>query len=179
MAHNAYAQYIIKSRLVIRTIVNSANKRLQLKTVLKTSIKKWRQEHPIATTTRRDELKEQMDAWDLRAEEEILSTDDAIQFHAAKTEYFKAEKQLSMSLQQKARLRWAVDGDENTKFFHGIVKDRYKKHSIQGLNINGMWIKDPPKIKEEVWQFFKDHFTEKMQDRPSFTSPNFKRLDDL
>lgn len=127
--------------------------------LLKIGIKKWRHENPIATTARRDELKEEMNAWDLRAEKETLSPDEANQLRAARNEYYKAEKEISSSLKQKARLRWAIDGDENTKFFHGLVKGRYKKNYIKGLNINGIWIEDPLTLKKEIRLFFKDHFT--------------------
>nr|GEU93402.1 retrovirus-related Pol polyprotein from transposon TNT 1-94 [Tanacetum cinerariifolium] len=35
-------------------------------------------------------------------------------------------------LKQKRRLKWAVEGDENTRFFHSIIKNRYDSFSIKG-----------------------------------------------
>ncbi|GJT69786.1 hypothetical protein Tco_1029072 [Tanacetum coccineum] len=41
------------------------------------------------------------------------------------------EKLVSMNLIQKARIRWDVEGDENSKFFHGIINSKRKSQSIQ------------------------------------------------
>ncbi|GKD42482.1 hypothetical protein Tco_1267127, partial [Tanacetum coccineum] len=41
------------------------------------------------------------------------------------------EKLVSMDLIQKARIRWDVEGDENSKFFHGIINLKRKSQSIQ------------------------------------------------
>nr|GEW50666.1 RNA-directed DNA polymerase, eukaryota, reverse transcriptase zinc-binding domain protein [Tanacetum cinerariifolium] len=38
----------------------------------------------------------------------------------------------SMDLHQKARLKWNVEGDENSKIFHGIIKQR-RCQAIQGV----------------------------------------------
>ncbi|GJU63064.1 hypothetical protein Tco_1244899 [Tanacetum coccineum] len=39
------------------------------------------------------------------------------------------EKLVSMDLIQKARIRWDVEGDENSKFFHGIINSKRKSQS--------------------------------------------------
>lgn len=71
-----------------------------------------------------------------------------------------------------------MDGDENSKFFHWVVKGRLKQNSLKGLNINGVWLEDPNTLKEKVWQFFKDPFTEKVKDRLAFVSTKFRKLDE-
>lgn len=47
------------------------------------------------------------------------------------------------NLKQKARLRWDIDGDENSKFFHGIVNNNKRKNRINGLNLDGDWVSEP------------------------------------
>ncbi|GJU55835.1 hypothetical protein Tco_1229549 [Tanacetum coccineum] len=41
------------------------------------------------------------------------------------------EKLESMDMVQKARVKWEVEGDENSKFFHGILHSRRKSQMIQ------------------------------------------------
>nr|KAJ0186612.1 hypothetical protein LSAT_V11C900494860 [Lactuca sativa] len=42
-------------------------------------------------------------------------------------------------LAQKANVKWSVEGDENSRFFHGMLK---KKHHIFicGVSVNGDWV---------------------------------------
>lgn len=57
-------------------------------------------------------------------EQKQLLEDKTTQFKAARANYFKAEKQLSLCLKQKERVKWAAEGDENSRFFQGVFKGR-------------------------------------------------------
>nr|GEZ39765.1 RNA-directed DNA polymerase, eukaryota [Tanacetum cinerariifolium] len=71
---------------------------------------------------------------------------------------------------QKAKIKWVVEGDENTKFFHGMLNKKCNQRIIRGIMANGTWIDDPVKrddlermvIKEEVkkavWDCGSDKF---------------------
>lgn len=37
------------------------------------------------------------------------------------------QKNITKDLKQKAHVKWAIEGDENNKIFHGIVQGRKKK----------------------------------------------------
>nr|GEY02865.1 RNA-directed DNA polymerase, eukaryota [Tanacetum cinerariifolium] len=64
---------------------------------------------------------------------------------------------------QKAKIKWVVEGDENTKFFHGMLNKKRNQRSIRGIMVNGTWIDDPVKrddlkcmvtkeeVKKAVW----------------------------
>lgn len=72
--------------------------------------------------------------------------------------------------------RGAAAGNENTKFFHGMLRGRLKRNAIKGLNVNGPWVEDPPTLKHHIADFFKKLFQEQDLHRPSFTSNRFKLL---
>nr|GEV88907.1 RNA-directed DNA polymerase, eukaryota [Tanacetum cinerariifolium] len=65
----------------------------------------------------------------------------------------------SMDLFQKARVRWDVEGDENTKFFHGIINSKRNKQMIKGILQEGTWVTDPLDIKAAFLNFYKDKFS--------------------
>nr|GFA00972.1 RNA-directed DNA polymerase, eukaryota [Tanacetum cinerariifolium] len=44
-------------------------------------------------------------------------------------------------LAQKAKVKWAIEGDENSKFFHGIINKKGKKLAIRGDSVNGSFSK--------------------------------------
>ncbi|GJS63622.1 RNA-directed DNA polymerase, eukaryota [Tanacetum coccineum] len=61
---------------------------------------------------------------------------------------------------QKAKIQWAVEGDENSKFFHGIVNRKRVHLSVKGVMVDGEWVDEPNRVKEE----FRSHFANRFQD---------------
>ncbi|XP_071727978.1 uncharacterized protein [Rutidosis leptorrhynchoides] len=79
-------------------------------------------------------------------------------------------------LKQKYRIRWAIDGDENTKFIHAIIRNNYNKCNIRGLTINGCWNENPLDIKEEAVRHFSSLFEEKNGFRPSLSDLSYPSI---
>ncbi|GKC58290.1 RNA-directed DNA polymerase, eukaryota [Tanacetum coccineum] len=61
-------------------------------------------------------------------------------------------------LSQKA-MRWSIEGDENSKYFHGILNNKRSKLSIRGIFADGDWITDPNKVKNEFLHHFSKQFS--------------------
>ncbi|GKA16184.1 hypothetical protein Tco_0695931 [Tanacetum coccineum] len=59
---------------------------------------------------------------------------------------------------QKSKIKWATDGDENSKFFHGMLKRRRSQLAITGILKNGDWIDDPTSVKAEFYDHFRNRF---------------------
>lgn len=91
-----------------------------------------------------------------------------------KKKILELEHRRNMDLRQKAKIRWAIDGDEDSRFFHGIINSNLSKNRINGLLIGGNWSTNPMAIKNEIFFFFKEKFAEKMRSRPSL-SCNFNK----
>ncbi|PWA42508.1 RNA-directed DNA polymerase, eukaryota, Nucleotide-binding alpha-beta plait domain protein [Artemisia annua] len=68
------------------------------------------------------------------------------------------EKLESLDLIQKVRVKWEVQGDENSMIFHGMINSRRKTQMIQGIMHEGVWITDPTLIKLIFPNFYKDKF---------------------
>ncbi|GKD38645.1 hypothetical protein Tco_1258852 [Tanacetum coccineum] len=79
------------------------------------------------------------------------------------------------ALKQKSRLEWAVEGDENTRFFHYILKHKYANFNIKGIHVDGIWCESPV-IKEAHVRHFSSRFQEDNRSRPTFSSSLFRRL---
>ncbi|GKF41753.1 hypothetical protein Tco_0125095, partial [Tanacetum coccineum] len=63
-----------------------------------------------------------------------------------------------MDTVQKARIKWDMEGDENTKFFHGLVKKKRRSQSVQGILHQGNWISKPHQVKQVFLNFYKEKF---------------------
>ncbi|GKG12999.1 hypothetical protein Tco_0349959, partial [Tanacetum coccineum] len=59
---------------------------------------------------------------------------------------------------QKAKVRWAIEGDENSKYFHGIINKKRSQLAIRGVLIDGDWIDEPCKVKNEFLMHFANRF---------------------
>ncbi|GJY62634.1 RNA-directed DNA polymerase, eukaryota [Tanacetum coccineum] len=65
---------------------------------------------------------------------------------------------------QKSKIKWALEGDENSKFFHGVVNKRRSQLAIRGIFVDGVWCTDPNLIKNT----FFNHFATRFQEPPNF-----------
>lgn len=79
------------------------------------------------------------------------------------------ERMASLDLRQKARIKSVVDGDENSRFFHGYVNNRVRRNHIHGFMVDGNWISKPGEMKAEAVNFFSTKFHEKWKIRPVFS----------
>ncbi|KAJ0535737.1 putative RNA-directed DNA polymerase [Helianthus annuus] len=84
-----------------------------------------------------------------------------------------------MDAQQKARVRWAIEGDENSGFFHGIINANTVNNRINGIMVDGVWVTNPTLIKDKAYAFFADKFREPLAVRPTFCCPNMAKISEL
>lgn len=61
-------------------------------------------------------------------------------------------------LAQKTKLKWATEGDENTKYFYEILKKKRRNMAVKGVMCEGCWIDDPVEVKAEFYKHFKNRF---------------------
>ncbi|GJS00445.1 RNA-directed DNA polymerase, eukaryota [Tanacetum coccineum] len=69
-------------------------------------------------------------------------------------------KKDSIDLAQKAKVKWAIVGDENSKFFHGIVNKKRRYLAIKGILKDGEWINNPTRVKAEFSHHFSNRFSQ-------------------
>nr|GEX53544.1 RNA-directed DNA polymerase, eukaryota [Tanacetum cinerariifolium] len=80
----------------------------------------------------------------------------------------------SIDLAQKAKIKWAIEGDENSKFFHGIVNKKRRYLAIKDILVNGEWIENPNRIRSEFYSYYSNLFSAPAWDRSLF-DVNFPR----
>lgn len=68
------------------------------------------------------------------------------------------EKNKYQDLKQKSRIKWALDGDENTKFFHGILNANTSNNRLHGLILDEEWVSNPVLLKKWCSSFLKGDF---------------------
>nr|GEW93517.1 RNA-directed DNA polymerase, eukaryota [Tanacetum cinerariifolium] len=67
----------------------------------------------------------------------------------------------AMDLAQKAKIKWSIEDDENSSFFHGMLNKKRNQSNIRGIMVDDVWKEQPNDVKHE----FLNHFQERF-DRP-------------
>ncbi|GJW90119.1 RNA-directed DNA polymerase, eukaryota, partial [Tanacetum coccineum] len=82
---------------------------------------------------------------------------------------------------QKAKIQWAIEGDENSIFFHGVINRKRANLAIKGVMVDGEWVDDPCRVKEEFRLHFANRFRAPAANRCklNYTFPNRLSSDQL
>ncbi|GJW01024.1 RNA-directed DNA polymerase, eukaryota [Tanacetum coccineum] len=78
----------------------------------------------------------------------------------------EVDKLCAMEASQKAKIKWAIEGDEKSKYYHGILNKKRNQLSIRGVLVEGDWVENPNMVKNEFLNHFKNRF-----DRPKSVRP--------
>ena len=65
----------------------------------------------------------------------------------------------AMEAAQKYNVRWSIEGDENAKYFHGILNRKRSQLSIRGVFEDGEWVTDPVNVKHALFSHFANRLT--------------------
>ncbi|GKF69772.1 hypothetical protein Tco_0202829, partial [Tanacetum coccineum] len=72
-------------------------------------------------------LKLKVELLDLKADSGGLTTVEVEDQISLIKQLDYADHIISLDLLQKAKIKWAIEGDENSKFFHGIVNNKFAR----------------------------------------------------
>ncbi|PWA90363.1 cytochrome P450 [Artemisia annua] len=107
---------------------------------LKQCIKNWRHASKQQDNTLIQIIQAKFDELDIKIDSSTTSDEDRnYRLHLMK-DRDDLELYSTMDIAQKARIRWDVEGDENTKFFNGIIKAKRRNQMVQGVLVNGEWL---------------------------------------
>ncbi|KAJ0511640.1 putative Endonuclease/exonuclease/phosphatase superfamily [Helianthus annuus] len=136
--------------------------------VLKRVIMDWVSKTRVKEMEELNTVKKEIEHLEEVLEVRDLGEDEHWIWEEAKKRRAELERLNNMDLRQKARGRWAKLGDENSRFFHGIINKRKVANYIPGLTVNGKWTTRPNLVKKEVLGFFRGKFMESMPCRPTY-----------
>ncbi|GJV14368.1 RNA-directed DNA polymerase, eukaryota [Tanacetum coccineum] len=75
------------------------------------------------------------------------------------------DKLKAIELSQKAKIKWAIEGDENSKYYHGILNKKRSQLAIRGILVEGIWVENPDAVKSEFLSHFKNRFDQPKSSR--------------
>ncbi|GJW01256.1 putative RNA-directed DNA polymerase, eukaryota, reverse transcriptase zinc-binding domain protein [Tanacetum coccineum] len=126
--------------------------------ILKAKIRHWNNNNKTMDRNRKAVALEEITSIEKKIDEGSASPSDTENRLDLLHELEKIDKLASMDLIQKARVKWDIEGDENLKFFHGLINQKRRNQIINGIMVEGTWTTDPSLIKDAFFQFYKDKF---------------------
>ena len=144
---------------------------------LKADIKTWCHGFHEENESKKKDILSRLADWDVKAESGSLTSFDHLKRDEDLMDLQLIDQKDRDALKQKSRIKWAIEGDENSKFFHSLVKKKTRRQNINGLKVNGCWVEDPISIFSAAYDHFSNRFRESIPHRPKFRSLLFKRLD--
>ncbi|GKA34668.1 integrase, catalytic region, zinc finger, CCHC-type containing protein [Tanacetum coccineum] len=64
----------------------------------------------------------------------------------------------AMDITKKSKVRWSIEGDENTKFFHGILNKKRSHLSVRGVLMDGDSVTELVQVKHAFYLHFAHRF---------------------
>ncbi|GJQ89776.1 RNA-directed DNA polymerase, eukaryota, reverse transcriptase zinc-binding domain protein [Tanacetum coccineum] len=94
-------------------------------------------------------------------------------------EIYNIDRMESMELFQKARIKRDIEGNENIKFFHSLIKQNRRRQAIQGIIVDGTWVSNPVQVKEAFLDFYKEKFQSHVPQISCSNHSSFLRLSEI
>ncbi|XP_058774884.1 uncharacterized protein LOC131649153 [Vicia villosa] len=77
---------------------------------------------------------------------------------------------------QKARLKWLNDGDDNSRYFHAIMKRGLRRNFLGHISTSRGILSKVEEVKEEIFEHFESKFKESEVSRPVLDGDIFNKL---
>nr|GEW06296.1 40S ribosomal protein S9-2-like [Tanacetum cinerariifolium] len=70
----------------------------------------------------------------------------------------EVEKVDAMKMTQKAKIKWSIEGDKKSKYYHGVLNKKRGRLTICKVLVDGIWMESPHLVNHEFFEHFKNRF---------------------
>ena len=134
---------------------------------LKFSIKDWIKTNLRSVDSYKATLLKEMQALDLKEENQILSDMDIAKRFNLKDLFERRVCEEEIKWKQRSRCRWLKEGDRNTKFFNSMATVRIRGNKINFLSVNGNRLEDREGITNHIIDYFQNIYSKNSRVKPS------------
>ncbi|GJR94726.1 RNA-directed DNA polymerase, eukaryota, partial [Tanacetum coccineum] len=126
---------------------------------LKAIIRAWIKDKNLLLSGTRNAIVADLSVIDKQLDNGYVSDDLILKRMGLMSKLQDLKRNEATDLAQKAKIKWAIEGDENTNFFHDIINKRRSQLAILGVLVDGDLITDPLSVKD----VFKEHIASHLE----------------
>ncbi|GJY47483.1 RNA-directed DNA polymerase, eukaryota, reverse transcriptase zinc-binding domain protein [Tanacetum coccineum] len=126
--------------------------------ILKDKIKKWIRLYKDRTSGQMNILKSELSKLDSDLDKGVGDKIDVQRRQEIICKIQDLEKNEAIESAQKAKIKWAIEGDENSKYYHGVINKKRSNLAIRGVQVDGKWVEPPSLVKKAFYDHFKRQF---------------------
>ncbi|GJZ17107.1 hypothetical protein Tco_0553230, partial [Tanacetum coccineum] len=105
---------------------------------LKEKIRLWNKGNTMSSINRKRTLKSDLvDFWDLIIDKVCGDVEIVNKRANVVRSLQELENLQSLEAAQKSKIKWAIEGDENSKYYHGILNKKRSQLAIRGILVDG------------------------------------------
>ncbi|GJU19724.1 RNA-directed DNA polymerase, eukaryota, reverse transcriptase zinc-binding domain protein [Tanacetum coccineum] len=157
------------------TDTNDMSKLMKKLKYLKEKIRRWIKDNKDSSKNYKQGLKDDLVKIDLMLDNEEANSNILTKRIDVLKSLQDLEKLDSMETAQKTKIKWAIEGDENSKYYHGVLNKKRNQLAIRGILAEGRWIESPVLVKKEKES--NDDF--KVDFEKAYDSVRWDYLDDI
>ncbi|XP_050211746.1 uncharacterized protein LOC126661907 [Mercurialis annua] len=174
--HDAFQPFLTESWVAV--CCNTTNL-VQRSKELRHKIKVWNSEVFGNQNKLIRELSDKISRWYVAADTSLLTVEDKSELASLKADLWKAEKRVELLWIQKSRVKWCLEGDRNTKFFHSTVSAHFRNNHIASISVDDNVFSEPTDLRFHIRDFYSNLFDKKGEVNYDITSLGFAKISEL
>ncbi|GJX97128.1 RNA-directed DNA polymerase, eukaryota, partial [Tanacetum coccineum] len=96
---------------------------------------------------------------DMKIDQGVADQNDLAARSSARANLNILEAKEIKDLAQRSKIKWSIEGDENSKYFHGILNSKRRYLAIKGIKWEGEWVTDAQRVKDTFMEHFREKFS--------------------
>ncbi|PWA66146.1 RNA-directed DNA polymerase, eukaryota [Artemisia annua] len=125
---------------------------------VKGSLKLWHKEFKEAKICTRKKLCEDILLIEKKMDDQMAKVEEVQNRAVWIKELAGLDRIDALDVAQKAKVKWDIEGDENSALFHGLLKQRRRLQMVQGIMHDSEWCTDPKLVKRTFLEFYREKF---------------------
>jgi len=143
---------------------------------LKADLKVWNREVFGHMETEKKRILKEIEDLDVLDDADRLEDHDRMKRLDLIGQVRLVNKKIESLARQKARSKWFVHWDANSKYYHSVIRWRRLRNEVKGVQVGDQWCEEPQVVRREARALFEERFVARHDFGVRLDNVQFKKL---